>query len=271
MITFLIDCEFDKSKNLMRIDNIAESEVALTKLKKVEDMTLYIGNTNLSQILDLTSDGFGPTRRLHLILENNPYLELRSLSLDGTHAPTTYYTVFEIRGRGLKTFHKNLYSGDLVLRNLPKTFDVLNNCDYIHAADITIEGSLPSPCYINVKSNPSSYNLINVDTIDGERVLDPKAFCQVYSAQIHTSIVNSTVVLPVGCFRRKLGPLQVIQIDLWNLQKSCILEISIIDEINGFHMLFNEDEKLDRLWKSRSPEDCKNFCFDADSATIRTH
>ena len=263
MVVFLLDCEFDVSKSLLRIDNIAESEVALTKLTLVEDMTIYIGNTKLEKVLDLTSAHFRPVRELHLILENNPYLNLDSLSLDGKWSVEVYYSVFEIRGRGLNSFHENILSHDLVLRNLPERFDPLENCDYISAGGITIVGSLPSACHLHPLSSPLTYSLINVHTISGKRVLDPKVFCQSNTNHEGTSIVNSEVILPESCLSRT-GPLQVIQIDLWNLQKNCIVEISCVTIINGFDIPFMQADELDRAWRSRSPDDCKHFCFGAD-------
>ncbi len=91
----------------MRIENIAVTEVALTKLKFARNFTLYIGNTMIRQFLDFTSAKFQSVRSLHLILENNPDLKLQGLSLDGTWAVETFYNVLEIRGRGLKSFHKD--------------------------------------------------------------------------------------------------------------------------------------------------------------------
>ncbi len=229
-------------------------------------MAIYIGNTQLRRILDFTSKHFRHTQALNLTLENNPLLEFKGLSLDGEWAKEDYYYVFEVRGQGLKSFHKSTYAGDLVLRNLPKSFDALKNCDYIHAAYVTFEGSLPFPCHINAKSDPSAYTLINVHAINGERVLDPKVFCQAQRSHKITSIVNSEVVIPERCFQRRNRPLHILQGDLWNLQEYCILEISSINLINGFDIPSIQEEKLDRAWRSRAPEDCKHFCFGADGA-----
>ena len=138
-----------------------------------------------------------------MILENNPYLHLQDLSSDRTWKLEKYNRAFEIRGRGLKGFHKNVIAGDLVLRNLPERLDALENCDYIAAAWIKFVGSFSSVCQINARSSPSSYSLIYVHTIDGERVLDPEAFCQTNPEYRGISIVKSEVILPEACFSRK--------------------------------------------------------------------
>ncbi len=248
----------------MRIENIAESEVAMTKLKLVREMSIYIRKTKLRKILDLTAEKFQSVRDMKLILEDNPYLDLKGLSVDGKRAFERLYDWFEIRGRGLKSFHEKTLTRQLVLRYIPEKFEALNDCNDLHADHVTIEGSLPSPCKINPRSYPASYSLINVNHIGGETILDPKIFCQTHMEQYRTSIVNSTVVLPEGCFTKKGIFRQVIQADVWNLQKNCILEISSTIGINGFEIPFRQDETNDRMWRSRSPEDCKHFCFGAN-------
>ena len=62
--------------------------------------------------------------------------------------------------------------------------------------------------------------------------------------------LESEVVLPEGCFRRKAAVEQILSADLWNLQKKSILDIP--SDPGG---------KIDKLWKTSSEEDSKHFCF----------
>ncbi len=106
------------------------------------------------------------------------------------------------------------------------------------------------------------YSLTNVHNIDGRKILDPKVFCQTHYHQDGTYIRSSDVILPVGCFNNaKKGVRQYLQVELWNLQKNVILDISRSASVNGFQLPNDFEGKLDQLWKSGSADDCRQFCF----------
>ena len=248
---------------MMRIDHIAESEVAVSKLKLLRNMAIFISNTKIRRILDLETSRFGFTLSLTLTLENNPYLDYEALTFDGKPGIPAFHFVLEIRGRGLKSFRGFLSGQTLVLKNLPEKFDILDNCHNTEWMYVVIEGSMPSPCYVHPDSDVLRYTFINVHTFYGKKVLDPDLVCQPHPSQKETVILDSEVVLPEGCFKRGKGVPQVLQVDLWNLQKNFMPELSSSENINGFDVRsygpYGDD--IDKLWKSSSALDCKYFCF----------
>ena len=74
--------------------------------------------------------------------------------------------------------------------------------------------------------------------------------------------MNSTVVFPERCFISRRGTGYIIQADLWNIQQTCISEMSSVSVVNSFFIPFTVEDKIDQFWRSRTPEDCKHFCFD---------
>ncbi len=108
---------------------------------------------------------------------------------------------------------------------------------------------------------PARFTLIDVHHINGEKVLDRETFCQHGSDKYKISLLNSTVVFPERCFVSKGGFGYIIQAELWNIQRNCISEMSGISLMNGFAIPFTGEGEIDRFWRSRSPDDCKHFCF----------
>ena len=246
----------------MRIENVAEPEVAVTKLNLLKRMAIYIGNTQIQRVLDFDEKRLKFSMRLRLTLENNPYLEYEALTIDGKPASPPFYVVFEIRGRGLKSFRGEFFGAETIFRNLPENFAALKDCQYLEMMEVRIEGSMPAPCYLHPDAGVVEYSLKNVHRIDGRKLLDPKAFCQTHYDHEETYIHDSEVILPVGCFSSaKDGVRQSIHVEMWNLQKGVILDISCIVVVNTFHVPFDLEGKLDKLWKSGSAQDCKQFCF----------
>ena len=246
----------------MLIENIAEPEVAVKKLNLLKEMTIYIGNTQIRRILDFENKRLRFDMRLTLTLENNPHLEYETVTMDGKPGSPGYYAVFEIRGRGLKSFRGEFVGTELILGNLPERFAALKDCHYLELMEVRIEGSMPAPCYLDPDAGVVKYSLNNVHRIDGRKVLDAKVFCQTHYHQEETYIHNSEVILPVGCFSSSRDSIcQTFQVEMWNLQKNVILDISSISVVNSFELPNDLEGKLDKLWKSGSAEDCKHFCF----------